>query len=160
MDNRICESGPDKQVPPKADLTNTPLRVESRCHANPRGRTVSTGRGKGGCVSEHASAIRASQHERRIRDKVILGSQVSLAAAGVANAEPGGIAASGVAAKVARHGASFLLDRLADFRIFRSTGGERVPRGAVASFGFHFPGGNDMLVSDPRPAWQSRPGKA
>lgn len=41
---------------------------------------------------EGASAIRASERELKIRDKVLLGSQVSLAAAGVADAAAGGIA--------------------------------------------------------------------
>ena len=40
---------------------------------------------------EEASAIRASERELQIRDKVLLGSQVSLAAAGVADAAAGGL---------------------------------------------------------------------
>ncbi|ASV73585.1 hypothetical protein THTE_0983 [Thermogutta terrifontis] len=41
---------------------------------------------------EAASAIRASDQELRVRDKVLLGSQVSLVAAGVADAAAGGVA--------------------------------------------------------------------
>lgn len=41
---------------------------------------------------EAASAIRASEGELRVRDKVLLGSQVSLAAAGVADAAAGATA--------------------------------------------------------------------
>uniref|UniRef100_UPI003220535A hypothetical protein n=1 Tax=Thermogutta sp. TaxID=1962930 RepID=UPI003220535A len=66
------------------------------------------------------SAIRASERELQIRDKVLLGSQVSLAGAAVADAAAGGIAASGVSTKVAIHGAhhSFgSLGRLAHIQI-------------------------------------------
>ena len=41
---------------------------------------------------EAASAIRASERELEIRDKVLIGSQVSLVAAGIADASAGGVA--------------------------------------------------------------------
>ncbi|MGQ9823341.1 MAG: hypothetical protein ACUVQK_15925 [Thermogutta sp.] len=54
---------------------------------------------------EGASAIRATERELKVRDKVVLGSQVSLAAAGVADA-----AAGGVAAYEAASGSTFLVE--------------------------------------------------